>query len=65
MHQTSLGGRCFAAAAMKAAAPDETLRYHVQRVLKDKQITLSYPDIRMIQESKCRAHEFPDTHLLK
>lgn len=64
MHQTSLRGRCFAAEDINAAAPSLLL----QSTTREKVfqfLTLSYPYIRMIQETESRAHKFPDPHFLE
>lgn len=63
MHQTSLGGRCFAAEAMNAAAPRSNIS--ASDLSEADKHTLPYPDVRMIQEAKGSAHELPYPHLLE
>lgn len=63
IHHTSLGGKCFAAEAMNAAAPNiQSLDGSPENV---ETPTLSYPHIRMIQESERRTHQLPYPHLLE
>jgi hypothetical protein len=63
MHQTSLDGNCLAAAAMKATAPQIRVRDDTDT---DKHYhTLADPQVGVVQKSQCRAHKFPDAHLLE